>query len=176
MAATSISGTVRVVIDLVEINVDGSGDPITKFHRDDTTIQLGMGTGDYQVDRIWSDANKSISGATTLDMAGSSNLPDAAGASQTFAEVGLLYVRNLSGTSGQKISIGNGGANSVNGGPAFLPDDTSVINVPEGGILLLVCPKDANQIAITAGTADILGLDVSGGTQSAKMIIAGHSV
>lgn len=130
------------------------------------TYQTGIGAN--QMDLVFSESAKSISGNYDVDLAGV--LLDVFGAVVTFARVKLIAVFADPTNSGNVI-MGNAAANAFFG-PFGLATHTT--NIRPGGSAILFAP-DATAWPVTAATADILRFAPSAGTQLFSWVIAGAS-
>lgn len=126
---------------------------------------LVSGTGSNQCDRVYSESQKSISGAYSPDLSGS--LLDALGAACVFAKVKALLVVAAAANTGD-VLVG-GDANAF----MFLGAAASTLTVKPGGVLCLFAPAG---YTVTAATGDILKFNVSAGTQVFDFAILGTSV
>ncbi len=109
------------------------------------------GAGANKVHQCWSSLARSInaSSSETLDLSGS--LTDAFANSITFTKVKAILVA-AAATNVNDVVVGGVGAN---GWVSPFGSTSDKVNVKPGGMLLLVAP-DANGLAVTAGTADLL--------------------
>lgn len=100
----------------------------------------------------------SASGTQVIDLTGSGSPAGIDGAStSTLARIKIMLIENLStaqgGTAGSSVAVGGAESNAFVGG--LLVDDTSVLNVPNGGAIGFVDPS-ATGAVVTAGTGDQL--------------------
>lgn len=153
MALTSkisvgIVGTLSSALDLVTSSAPLS---YSKTH------DLANGTGANQADKIFSDTRQlAASGTENLDLAGV--LTDAFGATLTFTKVKALLVAAKSTNTNDVLVGGHASAAFV----TPFADATDKIRVKPGGLFLLTAP-DANGLAVTATTGDLLTIANSAG-------------
>jgi len=125
------------------------------------TIETGInqnlpnGTGALQCDRVFSENDKSISGATDIDLAGA--LVDALGVACVFARVRALIVVADALNAGDVVVGGDANAWLFGGAAAH------TISVKPGGVLVLLAGNTAGYV-VTAATGDILQFAPSAGT------------
>lgn len=139
----------------------------------DFTAELASGTGDSQVDRLFSDERTiTASSSENLDLAGS--LADALGATITMVELAGLIV-TADATNTNNVVLGNG-TNPLIGGP-FGAAGANTIAIPPGGVFQWFAPKDGQGVAVTASTGDILKVANSGAGTSVKykIVLFGRS-
>lgn len=130
------------------------------------TYQTGVGAN--QMDLVFSELSKSISGNYDVDLAGV--LTDVFGAVITYARIKLLAIFADPTNTGNVI-MGNAAANAFFG-PFGLA--THTVNIRPGGSLVMFAP-DATGWPVTAATADILRFAPSAGTQLFSWVVAGAS-
>lgn len=126
------------------------------------------GTGADQIQNIFSDT-RSINSASNedLDLAGS--LTNAIGATVTFTKVKAILIQ-ASANNSTNLSVGPAASNGWGAGFA---DASDRVVIRPGGMFLLTAP-DANGMAVTAGTGDLLNIaNSSGATASYDIIIIG---
>lgn len=155
---------------------DSQGETQMKPVSHEYTKEWSGGTsGDSQMDVFWQDSSRSLAGADfDADLVG--GLTGMDGATITsFAEAGLLWAQNLSTTDDQKLTVGNGGVNAVNGTKAGFGSDTDTIATGPNGLILIVAPDDGQGIQLTAATGDILRFSPGASTFNAKIVMAGRS-
>jgi hypothetical protein len=128
--------------------------------------QYSDGTGANQAQKMFSDA-RTVAGSSSdnLDLAGS--LPDALGATLTFAAIKEIIVKNKSAANQLRIGkkISNGFA-----GPFDQTAGALGVVVEPNGILRLNNPS-ANGWPVTAATADLLSVENLGATSSDYEVI-----
>lgn len=127
------------------------------------------GTGADKIQAIFSDTRSLTTGANEdLDLAGS--LTSALGATITFTKVKALLISSAAANT-TNLSVGPAASN---GWAAAFGDASDKIVVRPGGMLLLTAP-DANGLAVTAGTGDLLNIaNSAGATASYDIIILGE--
>lgn len=127
------------------------------------------GTTDNKADSVFSDSGSAAGAAVNLDLRGA--LVGVYGTVSS-VETKLIYIRNKATTSGYTLTVGAG----TNGAFAGLfADATDKIVIQPGGAFLWIAPLDGNNLATTAGTADILKLDPGSNTVAYDIIIVGAS-
>jgi len=162
--STAVAGKISVVANLVLTNTIGLQAAVATLDRTLATV-FTSGVGLNQVNRIYTELDKSLSAAYDLDLSGA--LTDALGAACVFVRVkGLLAWTPTTNTG--NVEIGGDAAAALFG----FKDPTDVISVRPGGTLLLLAP-DATGYAITATTADILQFTPSAGTQLVSFCVIG---
>lgn len=123
----------------------------------DWTQLFGNGTGANQASQQFYDSRTLVASATeNLDLAGS--LTNAFGATITFTKIKAIAVKAAAGNTND-VQVSRG---SSNGFVGFLAASDGLVVRP-GGVFLLTAP-DANGIAVTAGTGDILTITNSAGS------------
>lgn len=129
------------------------------------TFSLTNGTGANQANAGFADIRTlSASGTENLDLSGS--LLDAFGNTLAFTKIKAMVVLAASGNTND-VLIGGAGSN---GFITPFADATDVARVKPGGLLVMVAP-DANGLAVTAGTGDILKVTNSAGSTSVTYTI-----
>lgn len=160
------------MLDLIETNTSAGINEASSVlaHRVDyDSGEQVTGTGSSQQDRVWSDAQTVANGAPdTWDLAGTLT-SELSGATITFAEVTLIWIRNRSTTTGQNLEIGAGSNPFI----TWLKATGDAIIVPPGGVFLLTSPIDG--FATVAGTGDVLTITSTSGTITYDILIAGRS-
>ncbi len=154
MALTSkisvgIVGTLTSALDLVTSSAPLS---FSKTH------DLANGTGANQADKIFSDTRQLAASATeNLDLAGV--LTDAFGATLTFTKIKALMVAAKS-TNTNDVLVGGAASNQF---LSWVGDASDVVKVKPGGMFLITAP-DANGLAVTATSGDLLKIANSAGS------------
>jgi hypothetical protein len=117
-------------------------------------ITLGSGTGAQQADRLFTDRRTlAASASETLDLAGT--LADAFGATLTFAKVKtVIIVADAANTNNVNVT-----RDASSGVPIFLAAGDGM-PVPPGGFIAWSAPGSG--VAVTAGSADLIGVANSG--------------
>ena len=147
--ATTLTPTIKLTVSGTHVNVTDL-QTVTASLNDAIQFALTNGTGDDNVDLIYSDQLTVGDGATVdLDLIGALTDPVYG---ETFDLVKLKAVIIWSTAAGNgEIAIG-GDANSV---PLFTAVGDSLI-LPPAGLFVWIAPKDG--VAVTADTGDILQL------------------
>lgn len=143
------------------------GSPLFQ-HVFDHIAEYESGTGASKVNRIWALPPTAISGATNYDLQGAALL-DLNGAAVTFPIVMGLFIKNLSTTSGQYVTVGA----STTPWITWLGATGDAVRVGPSGKFELWSPIDG--YATTASTGDVLTLTPATGTPSVAMLIVGRS-
>lgn len=126
------------------------------------------GTGSNKIDAVYSSPSTSISGATDVDLRASlASVLD--GSTVSFPIVCGVFIKNLSTTSGQYITVGAATTPWI----TWLGASGDAVRVGPGGFFALWSPVDG--YATTAGTADILTLTPATGSPSYALMILGRS-
>jgi hypothetical protein len=135
------------------------------------TIQYALtnGTGDDQVDLLFSDTRTVTTGADDdLDLAGV--LTDVFGAVLTFAKVKAIVIYSKLAAN-KVLSVGGDGSN---GFTTWLGDASDKVKINGGGLLALIAPDTG--FVVTGGTGDILRVtNASGGSSTYDIWIFGTS-
>ncbi len=130
-------------------------------------LSLTNGTGDSKSDRIWMKSATAAGASDTYDLDGGSDCVDAFGNGISFSKVRVLYIRNKSETTGEKLIIsGDWFSTAVLGGT------TPTLDIQPKGCLLL--PALVDGYAITAVSADQLTINPGANTVSYDVIIIGE--
>lgn len=127
------------------------------------------GTGANQAKAVFADERTLSASATeNLDLAG--GLSDVFGNVITFTKIKAILVQASPGNTNDVLV---GGAAS-NGFIPWVGDATDVVKVKPGGCFAIVAP-DANGLAVTAATGDILKVANSAGSTSVtyKIVVIG---
>jgi hypothetical protein len=127
-------------------------------------FNLGDGTGADQANMIWSDTRTLTASATeNLDLAG--GLTNAFGATVTFSKLkAILVVASTGNTNSVQVT-----RPASNGVPLFMAAGDGVALTP-GAAFAAVFP-DANGVAVTGATGDLLTLTNSAGSTSVTYTI-----
>jgi hypothetical protein len=126
-----------------------------------------QGTGANKIDCVYSNRNTALSGGAPLDLRGSlASVLD--GSTVSFPIVVGVFVKNLSSTPGEFITIGGGSNPFI----SWLSATGDGVKVGPGGSFQLFSPIDG--YATTAGTADILQLTEGAGTPGVEVMIVGR--
>ncbi|RXF07850.1 hypothetical protein EG878_17160, partial [Enterococcus faecalis] len=108
---------------------------------------LSNGTGANQANAPWADTRAlSASSSENLDLAG--GLTDAFGTALTFTKIKAVIIE-ADDANANDVVVGGAASN------AWLAPFGDALKVKPGGFIMLVAP-DANGLAVTAGTGDIL--------------------
>jgi len=164
--ATSVTGKVSILLNLLLQNTVGlqtASAPLERAIQQVFTSGAGLGA----INRLYSEADKSLAAAYDLDLAGT--LTDALGAACVFARVKLLLAWAPAANTAN-VEIGGDAAAALFG----FKDPTDVLSIRPGGVILLMAP-DATGYAITATTADILQFAPSAGTQLVSFAVGGSA-
>lgn len=126
-------------------------------------FNLATGTGSGEANRSFHDSRTLTTGATEdIDLSGS--LTDAFGNSIVLASVKVLLIYNTSTT--QTLTVGGAAANQfIN----WVADASDKVNIPPGGMLLLVAPGAGYEV--TAATGDLLKIANSAGASCVYQIV-----
>jgi len=149
---TTVTGKLDFNLTKATGGTTGSYKPNVTFS---DTLQTGVAID--TADKLWVSKATAISGSgsNNHDMAGS--LTDAFGDTITFVKVKGLFIRNLSTTAGDTLTVGNGT------NPFLLFGTGSHTHtVGPNGVLLIMEPSLAG-IAVTASTGDILKITEDAG-------------
>jgi hypothetical protein len=127
------------------------------------------GTGTNQIDVLWDDRRTILAGANEdLDLSGV--LTALEGSAVAFAKVVAILFRNRNTAAGQTIKVGPAAANGW--GPAFGAATHRVV-IPGSGYFLWIDPGGS---AVTAGTGDLLNVEVPGAADvTYDVIVLGKS-
>lgn len=151
----SVSGTVKLDINLAEILDSGENRSNGIDHKLSLDLRFKTGTGSGQVDRIWSDRRTlASSGTDTLDLAGV--LTDSYGSTITFSKIKLVYIKNRSSTDGVDLRAG---PDATNGWVGMFIDASDRNRIAAGGCLLWY---DPNGQSVGAGATDELWVQNDG--------------
>src|SRR5262245_38170881 len=131
MAAT-VSGKIQVNFSALLQNTVGLGAAQSSI-AESYIKNFASGIGADQADRIYSERDKSISGATDIDLRGS--LVDALGAAMVMVRVKALLVIAADANTAA-IQVGGDAAAALIG----IADVSDIVAVRPGGILLLYAP------------------------------------
>lgn len=124
-------------------------------------VSITSGTGANQADIVYLD-ERTVAGATNLDLDLAGVLTDAFGATVASAKLVALVIVNepLDGTQNTTTLTLGGGSNYV---PGF---SAALWPISPGGIFQMASPGVAGLATIAAGTADILRVANSSGAQA----------
>lgn len=127
----------------------------------DWTQLLANGTGANQATQVWSDTRTlGPSASENLDLAGA--LVNAFGVTLTFTKIKMILVKaSSSNNAANDVQVSRGASN---GFVAFLAASDGFKLTP--GAFAVFCWPDANGVAVTAGTGDILTVTNSAGSNS----------
>lgn len=159
-AQETISGQFRIQISVLNRLLIGLRTVTTNLDQDYTQL-FSSGTGANQGNALWqSQRTLTASASETLDFSGS--LTDDFGQSITCTKLRALVVRAAS-TNTNNVLVGGGGTNLT----SLTTTGTLVegLVVRPGGLLMWTFP-DATGAAVTATTADKLGVANSAGSTS----------
>lgn len=118
-------------------------------------VLLGNGSGANQANNVFHDQRTLAASANEdLDLAG--GLTNAVGDTLTFTKIKAVLIKAAAGNT-NNVQVTRPG---TNGAPIFLAAGDGVVLTP-GAFMLLVFP-DANGVAITAGTGDLINVANSG--------------
>ena len=138
------------------------------LHQFDFFTSYENGTGANKINAVYSSPATAISGATDVDLRASlASVLD--GSTVSFPIVVGVFIKNLSTTTGQYITVGA----ATNPWITWLGASGDAVRVGPGGIFALTSPVDG--YATTSGTGDILTLTPATGSPSYSMLIIGRS-
>ncbi len=131
---------------------------------------ITSGTGAGAADILFSD-NRNLAASTSEDLDLAGGVSDALGVTTTFADVKAIMIRAAAG-NGDNIVVGAAAATPFVGPFA---DATDAIEIPPGGIVMLVHPGAG--WAVGAGASDLLKVANADGAAAAdyEIIIVGAS-
>jgi len=130
------------------------------------SASLANGTGANQANAFWIDARTLAASATeNLDLAGV--LTDAFGNVLTFTKIKAVLVE-ADDANVNDVVLGGAASNAW---AAMFGDATDTIKIKPGGFFMIVAP-DANGLAVTASTGDLLKVANSGGGSGIGYTIA----
>lgn len=159
------AGSVRVTVDLTDTNPLDLTTGVAR-HLLDYVNTLTDGTGDNQIQHIWSDTRSVTSGVPdTIDIRG--GITNAFGVSLNIVNVVGFAVRNRSTTTGQNFTVGGGSNPFI----TWLIATGDGVRVGPGGVFIVHSPIDP--YGTTAGTADIVTITAASGTISYDIVIWG---
>lgn len=166
--AVTVSGTLRLLIDLYERSTIDLGGIVAHSALDTGEIVIANGLADYQANLVWSDRRTAAAAPDLLDLRGV-----LVGALQPSndAKVVALFIRSKAVVAGKVLSVGGAGAN-----PAFaglFGDATDKIKIGAGGVFAWYAPVDT--LLTTGGTADILAIDPGADTIDYEIVILGRT-
>lgn len=153
--AVTFSGQLKVVLDAEQRNPLDLGSVRDNLLKDFSQV-FTNGVGLDQANRMWHDQRTLAASATeNLDLAAS--LVDAFGNTLTFTRVKAIIVRAVDGNT-NSVQVTRPAANGV---PLFMAAGDGIALTP-GAAFVAIFP-DANGIAVTAGTGDLLTITNSAG-------------
>lgn len=121
---------------------------------------LSNGTGANQAQHVFTDIRTlTASASENLDLAGA--LTNAFGATLTFTKVKALIIKADSGNTNDVVV----GGHATAAFSSMFADPTDKVKVKPGGTFMITAP-DANGLAVTATTADMLTVANSAGSTS----------
>lgn len=169
--ARAARGTLSIRLALTELltllGVGASSGQLPHPH--EFVREMETGTGNGQIDRVWSTASGSVVAASPVSVDLSGALASVLDSGQTvvMADLQVLMVENTS-TSGNLIL----GAHANNVGFVGGAASGSII-IPPGGCFCI--DLGTAGLAIGAGATDIVQLDASAGTVTYKLTVGGRS-
>lgn len=143
------------------------GLPLDFRHVFELITQYEQGSGASKVDAVWARPPSALS-ATDLDLRGAAML-SLDGTAVTFPIVMGIFLKNLSTTTGEYVTIGGSSTPFI----TWLNATGDGVRVGPSGWFGLWSPIDG--YATTAASADILTLTPATGTPSVAMLIVGRS-
>lgn len=167
--AVTLTGTISRQWNFRYVGTNDLGSPTFNLNlAQQPQFSFASGTGDNQVNAIWSDTRSlSASGTENLDLAGS--LTDAFGSTLTFLTVKGIQVCADSGNT-NNVLVGGAASNTLLG---VFDDATDILRVKPGGCLSWIAPKTG--ATVTASTGDILKVanSTSGSSVTYSIFIIG---
>jgi len=152
----------------VTIKSTVTGDDGARLVVDETYTQtFANGTAADQVGCVFQDLNRPLN--TTSEDINLDGVTDFQGAALGATNVAMMYVRNLSTTTSETVTIGGASSNGFIG--MFVDATDKVIIGPEG-MFLYISPN--NKAGITASTGDLLKVETSANS-SFRLIYAGDN-
>lgn len=104
----------------------------------------------------------------SYDLAGV--LADVFGATLTFVEITMIYIQNLTTSTGAVLNVGGNANPLVN----WVANGSDIVNVGPSGVFMLYSPVDG--YAVTAATGDVLDVANASGTSiTYDIVITGRS-
>lgn len=149
-----------------DVGIDGAG-VVPYDHKFHYRQKFGNGTGANKVGVVFS-GRFSTAVAVDHDLRGGL-VSVASGASVPFPIVCGIFLKNLSTTTGQYLSIGGGSNPFI----TWLGATGDAIRVGPGGLFTLWSPVDG--YAVTADTADILRVTPATGTIAYELCVVGRA-
>ena len=137
------------------------------------TLRWPSGTGTSEANEVWSDSRSvSAAGNDDLELDSLAQLTAAGATERTvaFTVIKVIAIRNTS--AADYLTVGGAGASSWAGAGFMLTDDSDLIAVPAGGLLLWTDPAGK---AVTNGTADTLRVSGVTSTQTYEIIMIGET-
>lgn len=138
----------------------GGGNPAVLRHQLLRRASRASGTGDGEQDLVYSDRLTVTTTPTDLDLNALSSELD--GSTLNLAEITHVLLVN----NGSANLLVGGSTNSV----AIFADDSDIVVVPPGGLLLWDDPS-----GLAVGASDTLRLDAASGSISVDVLIVGQS-
>lgn len=168
MATVSVTGAIRFLFDLYERVAADLGNA-AQPHKLDYSKTVTSGTGSDQADLVWSDERTVASGTPDLlDLRGV--LASALNSGINFVKITGIVIRNKSTTTGQTLSIGNGGNPFFTG---LFGAGAHTLTVGPSGAFGWYSPIDP--ATTVAGTGDILQIVASSGSITYQIEIIGRT-
>lgn len=164
--AREASGTVKVLVKVEEAEtlLGAANKRSTLPHEIDFHYELGSGTADGQIDRVWSDEATYTTTPTDYDLVGSSVISELSGDAVSLVEIVGIVVHN---TGSANLSVGG----DANGVPIF-GAAAHTITVPPGAIYVWFAPAGTT---LVAGTGDILQVVAASGSVTGRVMVFGRS-
>lgn len=137
------------------------------------TLRWPSGTGDSEADEVWSDSRAVNAAANDdLELDNLSQL-DAAGGTERSVSFGNLKVVAIRNTSAADyLTVGGASTASWAGAGFMLTDDSDLIAVPAGGLLLWTDPVGK---AVTNTSADTLRVSGVTSNQTYEILLVGEA-
>jgi hypothetical protein len=132
--------------------------------------QITNGTGENQVDLVYTDEQTALGTSSTQSYDLSGSLEDGIGQTSVFVEVKAILI-SASAANSDNVVIDGGIANAF----TDYQSATAELKCKPGGLIALCAPETG--FTVTAGTGDILAIKNSSGaaTASYKIIVLGTS-
>lgn len=162
MAETVNNLKIQVIITGTVVGDDGAQLPVSMVK----TVNFADGVGDNQVSKVWQDITRDLDTASEdLDL-GTGGLDAFQGDDLVAPKLKVLFLDNLSTTSGQALTLKDGSTNDANP----MTGTTPALPVGPDGFILIVNPIDG--YTITDGSADVIGVETSA-DMSYRVLLAG---
>jgi hypothetical protein len=161
------SGRLAASLDFTEENDTlGVGDGIAAMrHRISIEAQFSSGTGEGQVDRVWSFTGTATTTPADADLAGS--LASAIGAGNVvLAEIVAILVKNTGSTNNLLLGGVANGVGILNGAT------DEIVILPGGGLLYYPGPAG---LAVANGSSDQLRFAAAASTTTYQVTVVGRS-